>query len=91
MDAVIVPDTVREFVASLRTKYGTIDGVKIVPEDFLDGLADIVRRNNIVLEHDPFNRVALYKARAIKDYTDWLNEHIKTSIPPQPQSSYPFH
>ena len=86
MNTVVEPDPVKkfEFVAKLRNMYGTIDGVEIIPQDFLASLEDIAKRNYIVLEHNPDDRVARYRARAIKDYTDWLEKYQKSTNPTQP-------
>ena len=86
-----VPKEIIDIVEKLRKKYGSIDGIQVVSNNFIKGLEGVVLNNRMALGHDPKNKLAIARNYAVREYLEELKQLQSPTIPPQLLSSYLSH
>ena len=91
MPTAVGTNPVEEFIGQLREKYGVVDGIRIVPDDFSQNLGDLVKWAVVTLSRIPKHDAAIKTLAAIEEYQKYLQGLKKPSYLSQPQPSYPSH
>ena len=88
MTVVAEVDPIQAFIDNLRERYGVVDSIKIVRDNFPEGLVELVTWAATVLRYTPQHQAAIKTLEAIQEYRNALPELLARSQS-QPQPFYP--
>ena len=91
MSTAVGTNPVEDFIGQLREKYGVVDGIRIVPDDFSQNLGNLVNWAVMTLSHIQKHDAASKTLAAIGEYQKYLQGLKKPNYLSPPQPSSPYH